>query len=547
MIDKEKQNIEWKETWKEDYLKWICGFANAQGGKIYIGKNDDGTVTGIANAKKLLEDIPNKVRDVLGIIVDVNLYSEENKDYLEIVTLPSSYPVNYKGEYHYRSGSTKQLLKGTALTQFLFEKTGITWDSIPLDNLSADDFWRDSFDIFRKQAILSKRMDEKDLNMTNEQLLDSLGLIKDGKILRAGMMLFHHDIFRKQAILSKRMDEKDLNMTNEQLLDSLGLIKDGKILRAGMMLFHQNPEKWINGAYIKIGFFESDSEISYMDEIHGSLISQADKVIDLIFTKYLKANITYEGVTRVETFPFPKIGYFESDSEISYMDEIHGSLISQADKVIDLIFTKYLKANITYEGVTRVETYPFPKVAIREAVYNAIVHKNYATQIPIQISIYKNKLYISNDCILPSGWTVETLMGKHRSKPFNPNIANGFFRAGFIETWGRGIEKICEACRNYGTALPEYTVYPEDIMIKFEALNTDINTDTNTDTNTDKDFKAEKLLEYLKENPKATQKELAEYFNVTKRTIERNMNILKKEKFIERIGNNRSGYWRILK
>ena len=447
MNDKEKQNIEWKETWKEDYLKWICGFANAQGGKIYIGKNDDGTVTGITNAKKLLEDIPNKVRDVLGIIVDVNLYSEENKDYLEIVTLPSSYPVNYKGEYHYRSGSTKQLLKGAALTQFLFEKTGITWDSIPLDNLSADDFWRDSFDIFRKQAILSKRM-----------------------------------------------DEKDLNMTNEQLLDSLGLIKDGKILRAGMMLFHQNPEKWINGSYIKIGFFESDSEISYMDEIHGSLISQADKVIDLIFTKYLKANISYEGVTRIET-------------------------------------------------------YPFPKAAIREAVYNAIVHKNYATQIPIQISIYKDKLYISNDCILPSGWTVETLMGKHRSKPFNPNIANGFFRAGFIETWGRGIEKICEACRNYGTILPEYTVYLEDIMIKFEALNTAKNTAKNT-ANSSKNKIEENtpiVLEFLKQYPKTTQKNIIENLNISKRTLERIISLLKEDGYIERIGNNRSGYWKILK
>ena len=451
MIDKEKQNIEWKETWKEDYLKWICGFANAQGGKIYIGKNDDGTVTGIANAKKLLEDIPNKVRDVLGIIVDVNLYSEENKEYLEIVTLPSSYPVNYKGEYHYRSGSTKQLLKGTALTQFLFEKTGITWDSIPLDNLSADDFWRDSFDIFRKQAILSKRM-----------------------------------------------DEKDLNMTNEQLLDSLGLIKDGKILRAGMMLFHQNPEKWINGSYIKIG-------------------------------------------------------YFESDSEISYMDEIHGSLISQADKVIDLIFTKYLKANISYEGVTRVETYPFPKAAIREAVYNAIVHKNYATQIPIQISIYRDKLYISNDCILPSGWTVETLMGKHRSKPFNPNIANGFFRAGFIETWGRGIEKICEACKNYGTTLPEYTVYPEDIMIKFEALNIAKNTAKNTAKNIANGSKNKIeenipiVFEFLKLYPGTTQKNIIENLNISKRTLERIISLLKEDGCIERVGNNRSGYWKILK
>jgi ATP-dependent DNA helicase RecG len=475
MDEKEKQNIEWKEDWKEEYLRWICGFANAQGGKIYIGKNDDGTVTGITNARKLLEDIPNKVRDVLGIIVDVNLRVEKGKDYLEIVTLASSYPVNYRGEYHYRTGSTKQLLKGAALTQFLFEKTGITWDSIPIDNLSVDEFWRESFDIFRKQAILSKRM-----------------------------------------------ADKVLIMSNEQLLDNLGLIKDGKILKAGMMLLYQRPEKWINGAYIKIG-------------------------------------------------------YFENNVEISYMDELHGSLIMQADRVIDLLYTKYLKAKITYDGVTRIETYPFPKPAIREAVYNAIVHKNYATQIPIQISVYHDKLYISNDCILPLGWTVETLMGKHHSKPFNPNIANGFFRAGFIETWGRGIEKICEACKNYGTPLPEYTVYPEDIMIMFKALeNTDMNTandDANTATNTANDVInttmntanddintatntanddintasgiEEEIFEYLKLNPNSTQKKIIEDLNISRRTIERIISLFKEKGYIKRIGNNRSGYWEI--
>lgn len=69
----EKQNIEWKAKWKDDYLEWICGFANAQGGRIYIGCNDDGEVVGVSNAKKLMEDIPNKVRDSMGIIVDVNL------------------------------------------------------------------------------------------------------------------------------------------------------------------------------------------------------------------------------------------------------------------------------------------------------------------------------------------------------------------------------------------------------------------------------------------------------------------------------------------
>lgn len=57
----ESQNIEWKESWRDEYLKWICGYANAQGGKIYIGTNDDGTVIGVQNSKKLMEDIPNKV------------------------------------------------------------------------------------------------------------------------------------------------------------------------------------------------------------------------------------------------------------------------------------------------------------------------------------------------------------------------------------------------------------------------------------------------------------------------------------------------------
>jgi len=70
----ESQNIEWKESWRDEYLKWICGFANAQGGKIYIGMNDDGEVVGVEKSKKLLEDIPNKIVNDLGIVADVNLH-----------------------------------------------------------------------------------------------------------------------------------------------------------------------------------------------------------------------------------------------------------------------------------------------------------------------------------------------------------------------------------------------------------------------------------------------------------------------------------------
>ena len=66
----ESQLTEYKESWRDEYLRWICDFANVRGGVLYIGKRDDGTVCGVANAKKLLEDLPNKVRDTRGLIVD---------------------------------------------------------------------------------------------------------------------------------------------------------------------------------------------------------------------------------------------------------------------------------------------------------------------------------------------------------------------------------------------------------------------------------------------------------------------------------------------
>lgn len=70
---KEHQHAEWKESWRDDYLKWICGFANAEGGVLVVGRDDRGKAVGVDNAARLLEDLPNKVRDVLGIMVAVNL------------------------------------------------------------------------------------------------------------------------------------------------------------------------------------------------------------------------------------------------------------------------------------------------------------------------------------------------------------------------------------------------------------------------------------------------------------------------------------------
>ncbi len=299
------------------------------------------------------------------------------------------------------------------------------------------------------------------------------------------------DIFREQAVLSKRMDRKDVEATNEQLLDSLNLLENGQLKRAAILLFHHNPEKWIPGAYVKIG-------------------------------------------------------YFESDSELRYQDEIHGSLISQADRVVDLIFTKYLKADISYRGVTRVETYPFPKDAIREAVFNAIAHKFYGALIPIQISVYADRLYIANDCIFPEDWTLDDLMGKHRSRPYNPLIANTFFRAGFIEAWGRGIEKIKDSCKEVGNPMPEYTIKREDIMVMFSSLVSNTDQAANQANQVQDNSVVARILKVIQEEPTLSQKKIAGIIGEKYSTVKYYMESMKKSGIIKREGSSQKGRWIIL-
>ena len=83
----------------------------------------------------------------------------------------------------------------------------------------------------------------------------------------------------------------DLDIPNAELLDKLDLIADGKLKRAGALCFYRNAEKVISGCYVKIGKFEG-SELLYQDEVQGSLLLMADRVIDLIYLKYLKAAIS---------------------------------------------------------------------------------------------------------------------------------------------------------------------------------------------------------------------------------------------------------------
>lgn len=426
----ENQNIEYKEGWRDEYIKWICGFANSKGGDMFIGVDDKGNVVGIQNAKKLSEDLPNKIKDILGILVDIDILEEKEKTYIKINVDAYPYPVSYKGNYYIRIGATNQELKGASLDKFLLQKQGLKWDGTPEPYTKLENLSEQSFDIFKNRASETQRVDENIQKYSNDEVLDKLNLY----------------------------------------------MPNGMLKKAAVLLFHPRPDKIFTGASIKIGFFRTDDDLAYQDEILGSLFEQVDKVMDLLQTKYLSAKIEYQGLQRKETLPIP------------------------------------------------IE-------ALREAILNAIIHKDYSSGIPIQISVYDNKLMIWNEGELPQDWTVAKLKIKHPSRPYNPDIANAFFRAGLIESWGRGTIKIINEMRKAQLPAPNFKYDDSGFYIIFSFGKVDLE---------------KQILDLISENTKITVVKLAEILETNDKKIKRTLKELQDKKLLERIGTNRSGEWKIL-
>ena len=161
---KETQNIEFKRQWRDDFLAELCGFANAQGGTLYIGVDDKGSVVGIENAKQLLEKLPNLINQTMGLLATINLLAEDGKEYLSISVSATEQPVSYRGKYYYRSGTTLQEMNGSALQSFLLRKMNLSWDAVTQPNATIEDIDREAVDYFMRHAIEAQRIDPETRN-----------------------------------------------------------------------------------------------------------------------------------------------------------------------------------------------------------------------------------------------------------------------------------------------------------------------------------------------------------------------------------------------
>lgn len=172
---------------------------------------------------------------------------------------------------------------------------------------------------------------------------------------------------------------------------------------------------------------------------------------------------------------------------------------------------------------------------------NAVVHKDYSACNPIQISVYEDKVYIWNDGEMPSELnSTKKLFEKHSSKPYNPKLANVFFKSGMIEAWGRGFDKIKEACAKYEGRLPEYNISASGIMVLCRASDKYLELlsgDKNNSLIPDKRIVSElmsgkkkvaiqQILEYLKTNDMITTKKGMEVTGKSEAQVRRYLKVL---------------------
>ena len=193
----------------------------------------------------------------------------------------------------------------------------------------------------------------------------------------------------------------------------------------------------------------------------------------------------------------------------------------------------------------RIESYPVPHAAFREAITNAIVHRDYSTGIPIQIKVFDDKVIIYNDGRLPENWTVNELLSTHRSEPYNPMIASTFFRSGMIESWGRGIEKITNTCRDAGKPDPVFEFrFNREFSVTFYSAASDTIKDTIKDTiNFQANEMQNSIIRLMKENPRITVKAISGELGINERNVKNNIKSLRDAGVIERTGANKNGRW----
>jgi len=271
------------------------------------------------------------------------------------------------------------------------------------------------------------------------------------------------------------------------LLENLGLLKEERLTNAGLLLFGLRPQERFVQAQLRIGVFRSPTEIVDTHEFQGTLWDQLDGAMER-FRRILQVRF-----------------------EIKVTEP-------------------------TLEGLARTDVWEYPLDALREAVINALIHRDYTVTTDIQIRVYDDELTIWNPGGLPPELSVDQLREpQHLSLPRNPLLAHAFYYAGYIERWGTGTARILALCREQGLPEPEFHADALQFRVRFFK-------DLYTPERLRKMGLNERQIKavlYVKEHGSISNREYQQLTGISKRTASDELSDLVEKGVLSKVGGQR--------
>lgn len=250
-------------------------------------------------------------------------------------------------------------------------------------------------------------------------------------------------------------------------------------------------------------------------------------------------------------FPFAKIqcALFKGTDRVLFVDkrDFDGPIYEQIEDAYKFVL-KHINLGAKISGLVRTDVYEMPPEAIREAIVNAVTHRNFLDRSCVQVAVYDDRVEITSPGMLYGGLTIEQIK-EGGSKIRNRCIAEVFSRMGIIESWGTGIKRIFTSCREYGLKEPQLLEIGDSFRVNlyrnsFKEIH--LSSPNSSPNSSPKDISQtqQKILDIILENPETTQTAMAEKLNITPRAIKKNIKYLSEKGLVEHVGSARKGYWK---
>jgi ATP-dependent DNA helicase RecG len=351
----------------------------------------------------------------------------DDRSFLVIEVRKSHIPVSFEGRYYKRVGNTTREMNFEELKRFF--QRDLRWE-----RLSERDF----------------KIDEIDENSVRS--------------------------FLRTARAKGRLAVFNGDEPIEEVFERLGLMENGKINNAGLLLFGKNPQKYFDHARVRVVRLKDDITIIGDRWIDGNLFNQ----------------------------------------------------FREAEEAIK----NFINVRYEIKGFEREDIWDYPLEAIREAIANVLLHRDYLRPINVQIKVYDDRIWFYNVGGLPEEWNIEKLLSSHASMPRNPTIFNIFYLAGIVESVGSGIERMMKALKKAG--LPELNIEASHLDFTLVFLK-----DVYTEEYLQKlglNERQIKAVMYVKEKGRITNREYQEIAQTTDRTALRDLNRLCELGIFQRVG-----------